>query len=100
MPRPPRPSYPARRGGVYGSRVSDVCMQEAVAVAGMLRRREISAREVVSAHIARIEAFDPVINAIVTRTFDAGLASAAAADHAMASGRVLGLLHGVPVAHK
>ncbi len=75
-------------------------MQGAVAIAGMLRRREVSAREVVSAHIARIEAFNPVINAIVTRTFDAALSRAAAADDAMASGRTLGLLHGLPVAHK
>ena len=75
-------------------------MQNAIAIAGMLRRREVSAREVVSAHIARIEAFDPVINAIVTRTFDAALDRAAAADDAMASGRAVGLLHGLPVAHK
>ncbi len=75
-------------------------MHDAVAIAGMLRSREVSARDVVSAHIARIEAFDPAINAIVTRTFEAALARAAAADDAMASGRVLGLLHGLPVAHK
>jgi amidase len=85
---------------VYGDCVSDICLQDAVAIAGMLRRREVSAREVVSAHIARIEAFDPVINAIVTRTFDAGMSRAAAADDAMASGRTVGLLHGMPVAHK
>ena len=85
---------------LYGSWVSDICMQDAIAIAGMLRRREVSAREVVSAHIARIEAFDPVINAIVTRTFDAALDRAATADEAMASGRALGLLHGLPVAHK
>jgi amidase len=85
---------------VYGGCVTDLCMQDAIAIALMLRRREVSAREVVSAHIARIEAFDPVINAIVTRTFDAALAGAAAADDAMASGRELGLLHGLPVAHK
>jgi amidase len=75
-------------------------MHDAVAIAGMLRCREVSARDVVSAHIARIEAFDPAINAVVTRTFDAALARAAAADDAMASGRALGLLHGLPVAHK
>ena len=75
-------------------------MQEAVALAGMLRRREVSAREVVSAHIARIEAFDPAINAIVTRTFESALARAAAADEALAGGRTTGLLHGLPVAHK
>jgi amidase len=75
-------------------------MHEAVAIAGMLRRRDVSAREVVAAHIARIEAFDPAINAIVTRTFDAALSQAAAADEAIAGGRTLGLLHGLPVAHK
>ncbi len=80
--------------------MGDVCLESAVDIAGMLRRREVSAREVVSAHIARIEAFDPAINAIVTRTFDAALSRAAAADDAMASGRSLGLLHGLPVAHK
>jgi amidase len=42
-------------------------MLDAIAIAGMLRSRNVSAREVVSAHIARIEAFDPVINAIITR---------------------------------
>src|SRR5215472_17199184 len=75
-------------------------MQDAVAIAGLLRRREVSAREVVSAHIDRIEAFDPVINAIVTRTFDAALARASAADDAIAGGSTLGLLHGLPVARK
>lgn len=75
-------------------------MLDAVVLAGMLRRREVSAREAVSAHIARIEAFDPVINAVVTRTFDEALEKAAAADEAIAGGRPLGLLHGLPVAHK
>ncbi len=69
-------------------------------MAEMLRRRQVSAREVVSAHIARIEAVDPAINAIVTRTFDTALDRAAAADEATARGSALGLLHGLPVAHK
>jgi len=66
----------------------------------MLRSRQVSARDVVSAHIARIEAFDPAINAIVTRTFEAAMARAADADAAAAHGYPLGLLHGLPVAHK
>jgi amidase len=78
----------------------DLCLLDAIGLAGLLRRREVSACEVMSAHIARIEAFDPAINAIVTRTFDAALARAAAADEAMARGETLGLLHGLPVAHK
>jgi amidase len=75
-------------------------MQEAIALAGLLRRRDVSARDVVSAHIARIEAFDPAINAIITRTFETAMTRAAEADDAAARGEPLGLLHGLPVAHK
>jgi amidase len=96
----PAPAWPSQRSLCDPGFVTDLCMRPAVDIAGMLRRCEVSAREVVSAHIARIEAFNPVINAIVTRTFDAALARAAAADETMASGRALGLLHGLPVAHK
>jgi len=79
---------------------SDLCGSDAVTLAGLLRRREVSAREVVAAHIKRIEEADPVVNAIVTRTFDQALAKAAAADDALARGEPAGLLHGLPVAHK
>ncbi len=75
-------------------------MLSAIDQAAMLRSRAVSAREVVSAHIARIEAFDPAINAVVTRSFEAALSKAAAADDAMARGEPPGLLHGLPVAHK
>ena len=75
---------PAVRNKASWDAVSDPCLQDAVGLAGLLRRREMSARDVVSAHIARVEAFDPAINAIVTRTFDAALARAAAADEALA----------------
>ena len=80
--------------------MSDLCMRSAIELAELLRRREVSAREVISAHIGRIETFDPAINAVVTRTFDSALAKAAAADEAMAHGEPPGLLHGLPVAHK
>jgi amidase len=75
-------------------------MQDAIGLAGLLRRREVSAREVIAAHMNRIEAVDPAINAIVTRTFESALARAAAADDALARGQPVGLLHGLPVAHK
>jgi amidase len=83
-----------------GALVEDLCANDAVTLAGMLRRREVSAREVIAAHIARIEALDGAINAVVTRCFDAALAKAAAADAALARGESTGLLHGLPVAHK
>ena len=80
--------------------MSDLCTQDASGLAGLLRRREVSAREVIAAHMNRIEALDPAINAIVTRTFESARARAAAADDALARGRPVGLLHGLPVAHK
>ena len=80
--------------------MTDLCALSAVTLAGMLRRREVSAREVAAAHIGRIEAVDGAVNAVVTRCFDRALARAAEADEAMARGQVLGLLHGLPVAHK
>jgi amidase len=73
---------------------------DAITLAGMLRRREVSAREVIAAHIARIEAVDPAVNAVVTRCFEQATAKAAAADQALAQGEPPGLLHGLPVAHK
>jgi len=80
--------------------VEDLCANDAVTLAGLLRRREVSARDVVAAHIARIEALDGAVNAVVTRCFDAALAKAAAADEALAREESPGLLHGLPVAHK
>src|SRR5262245_37946712 len=80
--------------------MSDLCGSDAVGLAILIRSREVSAREVVAAHIKRIEEIDPVVNAVVTRTFDQALAKAAAADDALARGDQPGLLHGLPVAHK
>jgi amidase len=80
--------------------MTDLTDSSAVALAGLLRRREVSAREVIAAHIARAEAVDGQVNAIVTRTFETAQQRAAAADDALARGAEPGLLHGLPVAHK
>jgi amidase len=80
--------------------MSDLCGSDAVDLASLIRSREVSAREVVAAHIKRIEEIDPLVNAVVTRTFDQALAKAAAADDALIRGERPGLLHGLPVAHK
>jgi amidase len=80
--------------------VTDLCLHTAIELASLLRRKEVSAREVIAAHIARIETYDPAVNAVVTRTFEQATAKAAHADEELASGRLTGLLHGLPVAHK
>ncbi|HUZ25917.1 MAG TPA: amidase [Streptosporangiaceae bacterium] len=83
-----------------GRAATGLCGCDAITLAGLLRGREVSAREVVAAHIDQIEAFDGGVNAVVTRTFETALATAAAADEALARGAEPGLLHGLPVAHK
>ena len=52
------------------------------------------------AHIEQIEDINPKVNAIVTLDVDNGLKEADAADKAIGRGDDVGLLHGIPVAHK
>jgi amidase len=66
----------------------------------MLRAREISARELLDAHLDRIDRIDPTVNAVVTLDVEGARAAADAADAALAAGEDVGPLHGLPVAHK
>jgi amidase len=64
-----------------------------------LADRKISARELLEAAIARIEALDPNINAVVVRDFERARAAVAAADAALARGERRPLL-GLPMTVK
>ena len=83
-----------------GSASADLCDRSAVDLVAMLRRREVSAREVLAAHLARIERVNPRVNAIITLVAERAQADAARADELAARGEPLGVLHGLPVAHK
>ncbi|MBU6315204.1 MAG: indole acetimide hydrolase, partial [Acidobacteria bacterium] len=72
----------------------------ALDLAGLISRREVSSREVVQAHLDRIDEVNPVLNAIVRRMDTEALAAADAADAAVAAGGPLGVFHGVPVTVK
>ena len=52
----------------------------ATELAAALRKRELSAREVMTRHLERIEAVNPRVNAIVSLRPEAALAQAGAAD--------------------
>ncbi len=65
-----------------------------------IRERRVSAREVAQACLRRIERWNPVVNAVLRVFDDAVIAAADRADAAVAAGRPLGPLHGVPLAHK
>ena len=79
---------------------SDLCFFPAVELAARIRRRDLSAREVMEAHLGQIAARNPALNAIVTLTAEPAMAAATAADERQARGEPLGVLHGLPVAHK
>jgi amidase len=69
-------------------------------LAGAIRRRELSAREVVAWHLDRIAEVNPQINAIVSLRPEAALEEADDADRRAANGQPLGPLHGLPIAIK
>ena len=77
-----------------------LCELSAIDLAARIRRKEISARDAMAAHLARIERLNPKVNAIVTLVADRAMADAARADEQTARGGSLGVLHGLPVAHK
>jgi amidase len=78
----------------------ELVYRTAIDLAGVIRRREASAAEVVEAHLERIEATNDSINAVVTLCADDALVRAAQADAALAGGELWGPLHGVPVTVK
>jgi amidase len=78
----------------------DLCTRPATELAAMVLAREVSARELLEAHLARIERVNPAVNAVVTLDAEGARAAADAADAALAAGEPVGPLHGLPVAHK
>ena len=79
---------------------NELCFLTATDLAERIRRREVSAVEVMQAHLAQIERVNPRVNAIVTLHPERSLERARAADARQARGEPLHLLHGLPTAHK
>src|ERR1700733_3092547 len=74
---------------------TELIYSDATKLAELIRTREVSPVEVMQAHLDRIEAVNPKVNAIVTIVEDA-LESARKAEAAVQRGDELGPLHGVP----
>ena len=70
------------------------------ALAGVIKARQASSREVVTAHLDRIELINPELNAVTRVLADSALKAADEADRRLASGSQLGRLHGVPISVK
>ncbi len=82
------------------SDLSSLWIVSATQLAAMIARGEVSAAEVVRAHIDRAEFVNPAINALVACRFDEAMAEAQAADLFRATGAKLPPLHGVPITIK
>src|SRR4051812_14027523 len=69
-------------------------------IARQIKSGNLSAVEAVEAHIQRIEAVNPSLNAVVVTLFDEARTAASEADAARQQGARLGPLHGVPITIK
>lgn len=78
----------------------EIWQWSAVETAAAIRDGRVSALDVTQAHIARLQAANPALNAVVVDLTDQALEAARAADAAQASGKPLDALHGVPVTIK
>ena len=87
-------------GDQAGGSPDELCDLSAIELTARIRRKQVSAREVLAAHLARIERINPKVNAIVTLVAERAMADAARADELTVRGGPLGVLHGLPVAHK
>jgi amidase len=75
---------------------TDLWRMSATELAEAIRSRQASSREVVEAHLRRIEAVNPAVNAVTVVLGEQALQAAKAADRVVAGGDELPRLHGVP----
>jgi len=82
------------------SQVSDLHGLSAGELIRRYRRRELSPVEIARDALARVDRFNPVVNAFVLLDRDAALAAATASEARWKQGAPLGLVDGVPATIK
>ncbi len=79
---------------------NDLCYLNALELSTLLRKREVSATEILQAMLERIENVDPKLNTYITVIAEEALAVARRCDSDLIAGQDRGPLHGIPVAIK
>src|SRR5262249_27101897 len=95
-PRAP-PAHPVTRGGFT---MTDLPFRSARQLAAQIRAKRIGCLELLDAYAARVEKYNPRLNAIVVTDLEGARRRARAADAALRKGKAWGLLHGVPMTIK
>jgi amidase len=80
--------------------MDDLWRLPAADLAALVRRKKVSAKEAATAALARLDAVNPAINAVVDHRPEEVLAQAAVIDAAIGRGEQVGALAGVPVTVK
>jgi amidase len=80
--------------------MKDIWRLPAQELAGLIKAKKVSAKEAATSALARLDAVNPAINAVVDHRPDDVLSQAAAVDAAIARGDDVGVLAGVPVTIK
>ena len=78
----------------------DLLFSSAASIARSIQAKEVSAVEIVEAHLRRIDEVNPELNAVVKLSADRAISEARDADAALARGESMGPLHGVPITVK
>jgi amidase len=79
---------------------TDITTASATELVHLLRRRQVGSRELLEHYLARIDAQNPALNAVVTLDVEGARKAADAADRATARGHDVGALHGLPMTIK
>jgi Amidase len=80
--------------------MNELLCKSAGGMARAILEKKISPAELIQAHLERVEAVNPRLNAIVQLPAERVIAKARAADASLARGEIKGPLHGVPVTFK
>ncbi len=80
--------------------MNDITLRSACDLGRAIRSRELSSRELLQAFTARIEKYNPSLNAVVTLDLERAARRAFEADEATAQGKSWGSLHGLPITIK
>lgn len=85
---------------IEGKRAMKLYQKTATELSDLLRKKEVTACEILEDTLARIEAVEPQIDAFLSVTADAARAKARAVDEKVAKGEAVGALAGIPVGIK